>query len=127
MRKTLIMLESHAILSKINSKKQDPKTGSFFYFFSSAKMPSRLKKLGLTLTKTLIQQLELVQTAIEAVLTSQSYEIKGKKLTRADLEMLQAREERLEEKIRKYGPNYTISQDTTPPRRGPVMKKAVWR
>ena len=83
--------------------------------------------MDLTLTKTLIQQLESVQTAIEAVLTSQSYEMEGRKLTRADLEMLQAREDRLEEKIRKYGPNYMIGQDTTPPRRGPVIKKAVWR
>lgn len=64
--------------------------------------------------------------AIEAVLTSQSYEMDGRKLTRADLEMLQAREERLEEKIRKYGPNYDITQEQITPRRGPRVKKAVW-
>lgn len=79
------------------------------------------------MTKTLLEQLELVQEAIEAVLASQSYEINGRKLTRADLEMLQAREERLEAKIRKYGPNYKISEDTTPPRRGISIKKAVYR
>lgn len=79
------------------------------------------------MTKTLLEQLELVQEAIEAVLASQSYEVNGRKLTRADLEMLQAREERLETKIRKYGPNYRISEDDTPPRRGITIKKAVYR
>lgn len=75
---------------------------------------------------TLIQQLISVQAAIEAVLTSQSYEMEGRKLTRADLEMLQNREDRLENKIRKHGPNYDITQDTTAPRRGIRVKKAVW-
>jgi len=79
------------------------------------------------LTKTLLEQYELVQEAIEAVMASQSYEINGRKLTRADLEMLQAREERLEDKIRKYGSNYKISEDDTPPRRGITIKKAVYR
>lgn len=78
------------------------------------------------MTKTLLEQLELVQTAIEAVLTSQSYSIDGKQLTRADLEMLQAREERLEIKIRKYGPHYRISEDVTPARQGISIKKAVY-
>lgn len=78
------------------------------------------------LTLTLIAQLTSVQAAIEAVLSSQSYEMDGRKLTRADLEMLQAREERLEQKIRKYGANYDITQDITPPRTGIRMKKAVW-
>lgn len=76
---------------------------------------------------TLIQELTEVKSAIKAVLTSQSYEMEGRKLTRADLEMLQNREERLEDKIRKYGPNYDITQDTTTvPRRGIRVKKAVW-
>jgi hypothetical protein len=82
--------------------------------------------LDLTLA-TLIDQLKSVQAAIEAVLMSQSYEMEGRKLTRADLEMLQNREERLENKIRKYGPNYDITQDTTTvPRRGIRVKKATW-
>lgn len=75
---------------------------------------------------TLLEQLTSVQTAIEAVLSSQSYEMDGRKLTRADLEMLQNREDRLETKIRKYGPHYDITQDTTAPRRGIRVKKAVW-
>lgn len=78
------------------------------------------------MTKTLLEQLELVQTAIEAVLTSQSYSIDGKQLTRADLDMLQKREERLEEKIRKYGPSYRISEEDIVPRTGISIKKAVW-
>lgn len=76
---------------------------------------------------TLIDELTDVKSAIRAVLSSQSYEMEGRKLTRADLEMLQNREERLEDKIRKYGPNYDITQDTTTvPRRGIRVKKAVW-
>lgn len=79
------------------------------------------------LTLTLIAQLASVQAAIEAVLSSQSYEMDGRKLTRADLEMLQAREDRLEEKIRKYGPNYDITQAQVTPRRGIRVKNVVPR
>ncbi|TDA64287.1 hypothetical protein E0765_06115 [Sulfuricurvum sp. IAE1] len=75
---------------------------------------------------TLIQELTEVKAAIKAVLTSQSYEMEGRKLTRADLEMLQAREDRLEDKIRKYGPNYDITQEQVQARRGIRVKKAVW-
>lgn len=79
------------------------------------------------LTLTLIQQLTSVQAAIEAVLSSQSYEMDGRKLTRADLEMLQAREDRLEDKIRKYGPDYDITQAQVKPRRGLRVKNVVPR
>jgi len=78
------------------------------------------------LAKTLLEQLESVQNAIEAVLSSQSYKLNGREMTRADLGMLQAREERLESKIRRYGPNYKIDENTKA-RRGPVFKKAVWK
>jgi len=77
------------------------------------------------LAKTLLEQLTSVQNAIEAVLSSQSYKMNGREMTRADLDMLQAREDRLEEKIRRYGPNYKIDENTQS-RRGPVFKKAVW-
>lgn len=79
------------------------------------------------LTLTLIAQLASVQAAIEAVLSSQSYEMDGRKLTRADLEMLQVREDRIEEKIRKYGPNYDITQAQVTPRRGIRVKNVVPR
>lgn len=79
------------------------------------------------LTLTLIQQLTSVQAAIEAVLSSQSYEMDGRKLTRADLEMLQTREDRLENKIRKYGPDYDITQAQVTPRRGLRVKNVVPR
>lgn len=79
------------------------------------------------LTLTLIAQLTSVQAAIEAVLSSQSYEMDGRKLTRADLEMLQAREDRLEDKIRKYGPDYDITQAQVTPRRGIRVKNVVFR
>jgi hypothetical protein len=77
------------------------------------------------LAKTLLEQLESVQAAIEAVLSSQSYKLNGREMTRADLDMLQAREERLEAKIYKYGPNYLIDANIKP-RKGFAMKKAVW-
>lgn len=79
------------------------------------------------LTLTLIAQLTSVQAAIEAVLLSQSYEMDGRKLTRADLEWLQAREDRLEDKIRKYGPDYDITQAQVTPRRGLRVKNVVPR
>lgn len=77
------------------------------------------------LAKTLLEQLESVQDAIEAVLSSQSYKLNGRELTRADLDLLQAREERLEAKIRRYGSDYIPGQNVKV-RRGPVFKKAVW-
>lgn len=42
--------------------------------------------------KTYMEQLEEVQAAISAVLSAQEYWIAGRKLRRADLEWLQARE-----------------------------------
>jgi len=78
------------------------------------------------LAKTLLQQLESVQTAIEAVLSSQSYKFGGRELTRADLDVLYAREDRLEAKINRYGPDHIPGQNVSV-RRGPVFKKAVWK
>lgn len=78
------------------------------------------------MAKTLLQQLESVQTAIEAVLSSQSYKLNGRELTRADLDVLYSREDRLEAKINRYGPDYIPGQNVSV-RKGPVFKKAVWK
>lgn len=69
------------------------------------------------MSKTLGEQLSAVQNAIEAVLTSQSYKLGGREMTRADLEVLYAREDRLEAKIEKYGCDYIPGQNKTPRRR----------
>ena len=45
--------------------------------------------------KTVREQLEEVQAAITAVMTSQKYEMGGRMLSRADLSALQEREEQL--------------------------------
>jgi len=66
------------------------------------------------LAKTYGQQLDAVQTAIEAVETSQSYEFEGRKLTRADLQTLYSREDSLISKIEIHGRNYTPGQNTSP-------------
>lgn len=66
------------------------------------------------MAKTLGQQLDAVQTAIDAVETSQSYEMEGKKLTRADLGELYRREARLISKIDMHGRNHTLGQNSTP-------------
>ena len=66
------------------------------------------------MAKTLGQQLDAVQTAITAVETSQSYELEGRKLTRADLSTLYKREDSLIAKIEIHGSNYTPGQNTTP-------------
>lgn len=77
---------------------------------------------------TLGQQLDEVQNAISAVTTSQSYESGGNSLTRARLEALEAREEKLLRKIESApnGRNTIEGQNTTPKRKGPRIKKAVW-
>ena len=52
------------------------------------------------MAKTLAQQLDEVQTAITAVLAgSQSYQIDGQSVTRADLKDLYNREDQLERRI----------------------------
>ncbi len=58
------------------------------------------------MAKTLGEQLEEVQNAISAVLTSQSYKMNGRELTRADLSALEMREDRLLGLIDKYGAEY---------------------
>ncbi len=66
------------------------------------------------MAKTLGQQLDEIQVAIEAVTTSQSYEMNGRKLTRADLGDLDRREDKLISKIELYGRNYIPGSNTTP-------------
>lgn len=69
------------------------------------------------MAKTLGQQLDAVQTAITAVESSQSYELDGRKLTRADLSTLYKREDNLISKIETYGRDYIPGQNTKPMRR----------
>lgn len=69
------------------------------------------------MAKTLGQQLDAVQTAITAVESSQSYELDGRKLTRADLSTLYKREDDLISKIESYGRDYIPGQNTQPMRR----------
>jgi len=78
------------------------------------------------LAKTLGEQLESVQNAIEAVLSSQSYKLDGREMTRADLEVLYAREDRLEAKIDKHGRDYIPGQNTKP-RRGLRIRYGVYK
>lgn len=66
------------------------------------------------MAKTLGQQLDDVQTAIESVLTSQKYVINGRELTRADLSVLQIREDSLIKKIEAHGRDYIAGQNTRP-------------
>lgn len=66
------------------------------------------------MAKTLGQQLDDVQTAIESVLTSQKYVINGRELTRADLSVLQTREDALIKKIEAHGRDYIAGQNTSP-------------
>lgn len=53
--------------------------------------------------KTYGEQLAEVQTAITAVMKSQRYELGGRSLQRADLEMLNKREQILIDKLNTYG------------------------
>jgi len=66
------------------------------------------------LAKTLGQQLDAVQAAIEAAEGSQSYEFEDRKLTRADLATLYRQEKDLISKIEIHGRNYTPGQNTSP-------------
>lgn len=53
--------------------------------------------------KTWGQQLQEVQSAITAVMSSQRYEINGRSVQKADLEFLHKREVYLTEKYSEYG------------------------
>jgi len=66
------------------------------------------------MAKTLGQQLDDVQIAIESVLTSQKYAINGRELTRADLSALQIRENDLIKKIEAHGRDYIPGQNARP-------------
>lgn len=66
------------------------------------------------MAQTLGQQLDDVQSAIKAVLGSQSYKYDGRELTRADLNTLYSREDSLISKIEIHGRNYTPGQNTSP-------------
>lgn len=69
------------------------------------------------MAKTLGQQLDDTQAAIDAVLKSQSHEENGKSLTRADLATLYRREEKLLSKIEAHGRNYIAGQNLAPMKR----------
>jgi len=68
------------------------------------------------LARTFGEQLDTIQTAIEALETgkAQSYEIEGRKMTYFDLRTLYAREEKLIKQISLYGRNYIPGQETSP-------------
>ena len=66
------------------------------------------------MAKTLGQQLDDVQIAIESVLTSQKYVINGRELTRADLSVLQIREDALIKKIEAHGRDFVVGQNARP-------------
>jgi len=72
------------------------------------------------MAKTLGEQLNEVQEAITAVLTSQSYKMNGRELTRADLSALEMREDRLFTLIEKYGDDYFPSKNTKVGMRVPI-------
>lgn len=66
------------------------------------------------MARTLGEQLDTIQTAIEALESgkAQSYEIEGRKMTYFDLRTLYDREEKLISKISRLGRNYTLGQET---------------
>ena len=68
--------------------------------------------------KTLGERLASVQKAIEQVEAGQEYEIDGRKLKRADLEVLYRQEERLLRQIEQFGADYD------PTKQKPVTRKA---
>jgi len=75
------------------------------------------------LAKTLAQQLESVQTAIEKLESgaAQSYEIEGRKMTYLDLPALYKREEYLLKQIENHGSGYIPGQNSKPMRRSALV------
>lgn len=66
------------------------------------------------MAKSLGVKLDEIEEAIDAVLASQSYEINGRKLTRADLNSLYSREDRLLSQIQMHGRDFIPGQNTKP-------------
>lgn len=66
------------------------------------------------MAKSLGVKLDEIETAIDAVLASQSYEMNGRKLTRADLGSLYEREDRLLSQIEIHGRDFIPGQNTKP-------------
>lgn len=75
------------------------------------------------MAKTLKQQLERVQEAIEKLESgaAQSYEIEGRKMTYLDLPSLYKREEYLIRQIESFGGGYIPGQSEKPVRRNAVV------
>lgn len=68
------------------------------------------------MAKTLGEKLDEIEIAIEAVLTSQSYKMNGREMTRADLNTLYVHEDRLISQIQMHGRNFIPGQNTKPMR-----------
>ena len=68
------------------------------------------------MAKSLKEQLESVQEAIDAIESgkTQSYELEGRKLTYVDLPTLYKREESLINRIEKYGGSFIPGQNSKP-------------
>lgn len=66
------------------------------------------------MAKSLGEQLDAIQTAIDAVLTSQSYKMNGRELTRADMSALERREDKIIALIDMHGRDYIPGQNTKP-------------
>lgn len=65
------------------------------------------------MAKTLGQQLDDVQTAIELALQGQEYKIADRELKRTPFSLLQKREDDLIAKIEMHGRNFIPGQNTT--------------
>ena len=66
------------------------------------------------MAKSLGEKYDEVEIAIEAVESSQSYKMNGRELTRADLNILYAREERLSAQIAIHGRDFIPGQNARP-------------
>ena len=85
---------------------------------------SQDQKKRTLVARSLGQQLDDVQSAIEAIETgrSQSYEIEGRKMTYLDLSSLYRRESALLKKIELHGRNFIEGQNSeAAPRRAKVV------
>lgn len=78
------------------------------------------------MAKTLGEQLDEIQDSLSAVRKAISYQHGDREVKRSYDDLL-AEKEAILKKIERYGRDYVEGANTAPTRRGPTIKKAVWK
>lgn len=78
------------------------------------------------MAKTLGEQLDEIETSLSAARSAMSYKDGGREVHRSYIQLRTEKEEILK-KIERHGRDFIEGQNTEPTRKGPRMRKAVFK